>query len=135
MECVFCEGIKDEQIIASTDSFKIVYDINPVQKGHILIISKEHYENIREISQSVLLELIMLEQRLTEIIEKNFDVLGVTVIQNNGLIMDEGTHFHVHLIPRYRDDCFWDNQVVERHELSLEKLSRCIAELDCGVMS
>lgn len=36
--------------------------------------------------------------------------------------MDEGTHFHFHLIPRYIDDNFWDNQIVKEHKLSLQEL-------------
>lgn len=72
--------------------------------------------------------MILLEQQVTEIIETNFDVLGVTVMQNNGRVMDEGTHFHVHIIPRYTDDCFWANQKVKQHDLLQEQLSRCLKE-------
>lgn len=45
---------------------------------------------------------------------------GVRVIQNNGAIMDEGTHFHVHLVPRYEDDDFWEHQIVNQKEAALE---------------
>ena len=123
MKCIFCECIEDSQILAETDDFFMVYDINPIQKGHLLIISKQHYENIREVPESVLTELILLEQQVAEIMETNFDILGVTIVQNNGLVIDEGTHFHVHIIPRYRDDCFWENQEVKWHELLTEQLS------------
>ena len=128
MKCIFCSCIETSQILAETDHFILVYDINPIQKGHLLIISKQHYENIREVPKQVLVELILLEQQVTEIIETNFDVLGVTVMQNNGRVMDEGTHFHVHIIPRYTDDCFWANQKVKQHELLQEQLSHCLKE-------
>ena len=39
MKCIFCECIEDSQILAETDHFFMVYDINPIQKGHLLIIS------------------------------------------------------------------------------------------------
>lgn len=128
MNCIFCNCIEDSQILYETDNFIVVYDIDPIQKGHLLMITKQHYGNIREVPESVLYELIRLEQQVAEIIEKNFDVLGVTGMQNNGLVMDEGTHFHVHIIPRYADDGFWENQAVKQHELPLEQLSRCLAE-------
>ncbi len=127
MECVFCHGIKKEQILATTDNFFIVYDINPIQTGHLLIISKKHYQNIQNVPSTILTELIMLEQYLSQIIENNFDVLGVSIIMNNGRVMDEGTHFHVHIIPRYAKDAFWDNQNIIQHNLSLKKLSQLLS--------
>ena len=69
----------------------------------------------------------MLEQYLSQIIENNFDVLGVSIIMNNGRVMDEGTHFHVHIIPRYAKDAFWDNQNIIQHNLSLKKLSQLLS--------
>ena len=86
MNCIFCNCIEDSQILYETDNFIVVYDIDPIQKGHLLMITKQHYGNIREVPESVLYELIRLEQQVAEIIEKNFDVLGMTVMQNNGLV-------------------------------------------------
>lgn len=36
------------------------------------------------------------------------DQIGFTIVSNNGFLMDEGTHYHCHLIPRYTGDGFWD---------------------------
>ncbi len=127
MKCIFCHGIKEEQILTTTKNFIVIYDINPIQIGHLLIISKEHYKNIQDVPPAILTELIMLEQQLTQIIENNFDVLGVSIISNNGRVMDEGTHFHVHIIPRYANDAFWDNQNIIQHDLSTEKLSHYLS--------
>ncbi len=127
MDCIFCHGIKKEQILATTDNFFIIYDINPIQIGHLLIISKKHYDNIKNVPFAILTELIMLEQYLSQVIENNFDVLGVSIIMNNGRVMDENTHFHAHIIPRYTKDTFWDNQHVIQHNLSLKKLSQLLS--------
>ena len=121
-DCVFCNGIKEEEVLLRTDNFIVVFDINPIQQGHLLILSKRHCLNIRELSHLELTELILLEQQIVDTLERNFNVDGVTIALNNGTIMDEGVHFHVHVIPRYKDDEFWDTISVKEKELSQEKL-------------
>ncbi|MFZ2576784.1 MAG: HIT family protein [Lactococcus hircilactis] len=120
--CIFCQQIKLEQILSETEYFKVVFDINPVQMGHLLIISKKHAMDMRELLDEELFDLLKLEQQLMSKIYDTFDVDGVTIAQNNGSIMDKGTHCHVHVIPRYKNDEFWDNQKVVPHENDLLKL-------------
>ena len=122
MNCIFCKDITEQHILIETTHFKVVFDIDPIQHGHLLIISKQHIMDMRELSTVQHMELIQLEKYIITILNKHFSIPGVTVIQNNGTIMDEGTHFHVHLIPRYPNDHFWDNQIVKEHELSRQEL-------------
>lgn len=122
MKCIFCNELLEEQILIESNNYNVVFDIDPIQFGHLLIISKKHVMDIREISTSQLIELIELEKSIINIFEKHFSITGVSVIQNNGTIMDKGTHFHVHLIPRYADDNFWENQIVKEQKISLQEL-------------
>lgn len=126
--CVFCTKISEEKKRVSTEHFFVVFDIDPIQIGHLLIISKKHYTNLRELPQEALVERMNLEQKLIALLEEEFGVLGVSVIQNNGKVMDEGTHFHVHLVPRYANDGFWENQILEPVALELSKLSEKLAQ-------
>lgn len=59
-------------------------------------------------------------------LEQNFPILGVSTIQNNGKVMDKGTHFHVHLVPRYADDGFWLNQKVFQHKIDNVLISKVL---------
>ena len=122
--CIFCHGIKSDDILISSNHFFAVLDIDPIQNGHIIIISKKHYLDIRNIPENELLDLINLEKKLITILEDNFNLLGVSVLQNNGKTMDQGTHFHIHLIPRYRNDYFWENHEVEKIPFDLDLLKR-----------
>ncbi|MDR0298864.1 MAG: HIT family protein [Streptococcaceae bacterium] len=127
MTCIFCNDIRPEQILAETDYFKVVFDIQPIQQGHLLIISKAHRVDIRELSSPELLELVRLERDLTAAIYESFDKIdGVTIVENNGAVMDEGTHLHVHVIPRYKEDDFWKHQVIQLHENNINELKRKI---------
>lgn len=130
MNCKFCNDITEQQILLETTHFKVIFDIDPIQHGHLLIISNQHILDIRELSMEQQLEVIQIEKAIITILERHFSIPGVSVIQNNGTIMDEGTHFHVHLIPRYIDDDFWTYQLVKEHELSLQELKDCLKLLN-----
>lgn len=42
MACVFCKGIEEENILFQSKYFKMVWDIDPLQLGHLLVISNTH---------------------------------------------------------------------------------------------
>lgn len=127
MKCIFCNEIKEEQILLETASFKVIFDSNPIQLGHLLIISKSHADSIIDFTSETLLELIILEKKIVEALENNFNILGVSIIQNNGKVMDDGTHFHVHVVPRYTEDKFWDNQTVAKRNIDINHLKQILS--------
>ncbi|MGY3778947.1 HIT family protein [Isobaculum melis] len=124
VDCIFCTKIKSKDILVETENYFVVLDTDPIQVGHLLIISKKHYKNMIEIPEHELLELIKLEKKIMTIFEEKFNVLGVSIIQNNGKVMETGTHFHAHLIPRYSHDNFWDNQKVVHSILDITLLKK-----------
>ncbi|WP_414047970.1 HIT family protein [Macrococcus equi] len=112
--CIFCNDITKEQIFYSTKYFNVVFDIDPEQEGHVLLIAKDHYMNYLELPDEVVMDLIALERKMIEILENEMNIYGVTLIRNNGSVMDNGTHFHEHIIPRYKEDEFWSKKVTEQ---------------------
>lgn len=118
MTCIFCHQIKEEDILYQTEHFKVVWDIDPVQTGHLLIISKKHYDTLSQIPSAVRYELSDLEVFLTDKLCQALTFDGVTIACNDRLF-DAGTHFHVHLIPRFRSDGFWDQISLAQVQLDL----------------
>ena len=103
--CLFC-NIKEESIILSTNNFNVVYDQYPVNKGHSLIISKEHKIDFFDLSD---IELIELNQTISSVkcfIDSEFpSIVGYNIGMNCGRQAGQTiNHFHCHLIPRYTDD-------------------------------
>lgn len=121
MTCVFCKGIKEENILFQSNYFKMVWDINPIQSGHLLVISKEHFEFLEQLPEKMRHELVDLQAYLTKVFREKTEVDGVSVVYNDG-VMDPGTHFHFHFIPRYRTDGFWDPIDVKRVEMDVTNL-------------
>ncbi|WNF90438.1 HIT family protein [Vagococcus fluvialis] len=56
--CIFCHHIEATNILAESTYFFAVFDIDPIQTGHILVISKKHYETMLDIPNEILLDLL-----------------------------------------------------------------------------
>lgn len=106
-ECIFCKIIKGEipfQKVYEDDDVLAFLDVNPVEKGHTLIITKEHYIDILEIPEELLKKAYSVTQKLTKVISKVFEVEGFNILQNNGTKAGQTvSHYHIHIIPRYRE--------------------------------
>lgn len=126
--CSFCHDILQEDKLLETSHFFLIFDHAPIQTGHLLLISKEHSKNITELPDDHLVELIRLEKRVIFILEQQLAIEGITVIQNNGKLMDKGIHFHLHLIPRFYNDEFWENHSVRQHQLYVTKLQELLSD-------
>lgn len=120
MTCIFCHKLMPEQTLYENEHFKVIFDIDPIQTGHLLIISKEHVESLTELPLTIRHELIDLEAELITLLETTLPIDGVTIASNDKGLMDAGTHFHVHLIPRRKNDGFWDsiNPALENWDLT-----------------
>lgn len=121
MNCIFCDLVNAKPIY-ETDNFFCLWDIDPIQEGHILIISKRHFMNISELPSILLDEMINLQKYLISVLEEHTEVLGVTTIYNNGKTMMNKTHFHFHVIPRYKEDGFYESLQVERTSINKSDL-------------
>ena len=94
-------------VIYENDNFFSILDINPVVKGHALVISKKHFENILEVPSSAGTELLDCIKRtaLKILGDSNEKATGFNVVVNT--FEDAGQvikHFHLHILPRKKND-------------------------------
>lgn len=106
--CIFCKlanGDIPTATLYEDDDFRVILDAGPAAKGHALIIPKEHYANLYELSDELAAKVLVLAKRM---ITKLTDILGCdgyNIVQNNGAAAGQTVfHFHLHMIPRYKDD-------------------------------
>ncbi len=108
MECIFCSIVKGEipsEKVGETEKSIAFLDLFPLNKGHVLVISKEHYERLDEIPPEVLQDMILVSQRVASAIIKALNPDGYHVLMNNGKTAgQEIGHAHFHIIPRFEDD-------------------------------
>jgi histidine triad (HIT) family protein len=107
-DCIFCKmssGEIEVERIMETDNFFVIKDRYPNSKGHSLIISKKHYENLLHFPSLLGNELIALTKDLYIKLSKEFDSEGFNLIQNNfkaaGQVIP---HLHFHILPRKQND-------------------------------
>lgn len=105
--CIFCKIIGGQIPSASIyedDDFKVILDISPAAKGHALILPKEHYANIYELPEELAAKAMVLAKKLASHMTEKLNCDGFNLVQNNGEVAGQTVfHFHLHLIPRYKD--------------------------------
>ena len=71
----------------------------------MLIIPKEHVSNIYELEDELASHIFKTAAKIARAMKNVMDYDGLNVVQNNGEAAGQTVfHFHMHLIPRYKDD-------------------------------
>ena len=105
--CIFCKiaagEIPSRKIYEDKDLIAIM-DLSPTSKGHSLIIPKEHYTNIYDIDEEIAGKVMKTAKKLATKMTVALNCDGFNLLQNNGETAGQTMfHFHMHLIPRYKD--------------------------------
>jgi len=106
--CIFCKIIKGElpssKVLETTDVIAFM-DINPVIKGHVLVVPKEHHNPITNVPDALLGKVIAAVKKIAAAQIKGLKADGINVTQANGEIAGQVIpHVHFHVIPRFAND-------------------------------
>lgn len=108
-DCLFCkiiDGSIPSYTVYEDDKVKVFLDINPNTDGHLLVIPKEHKANLYEMDDETLIYMLnIIREKLKPILSDKLNIDGLTISQNNDY-GQEVKHFHIHVIPRYKNDKF-----------------------------
>ena len=106
--CIFCKIANGEipsRTIEETDMFRVVLDVGPATKGHALILPKEHYKNLYDLPEETAAEAIKMAKKVVLKMKEKLGCDGVNIVQNNEEAAGQTVfHFHMHVIPRYKED-------------------------------
>jgi len=110
--CIFCKVGRGEiphNRVHENESFVAFLDIKPVEKGHTLIIPKEHVVWMQEAQDKTVGDIFIFAKKLMLALKQglNCDYVQVSVVGK------DMPHFHVHLIPRFYHDELEHNLHVE----------------------
>ena len=132
-ECIFCKiaaGEIPSKTIYEDEKFRVIMDISPATKGHALILPKEHYANLYEIPEEVAADAMKLAKKLAAKMTEVLHCDGFNLVQNNGETAGQTVfHFHMHLIPRYKNDGNEDKICWNHLELSENELEEIYQKL------
>jgi histidine triad (HIT) family protein len=124
-DCVFCK-IRDGQIpsakVYEDDKTFCIMDINPLNRGHCLVITKVHAATLFESKSDDLAAAIATARRVARAIKTALKPDGLNVLQANGAAAFQSVpHFHLHLIPRWTNDgkgFDWPQVLGDREDLA-----------------
>jgi histidine triad (HIT) family protein len=107
-DCVFCK-IRDGQIpsmkVAEDERTLCIMDINPLNAGHCLVLTKAHASTLFDADVADLQAAIATAQRVALALRATLQPDGLNMLQANGAAAFQSVpHFHLHLIPRWTDD-------------------------------
>jgi histidine triad (HIT) family protein len=108
MDCIFCKIVKGEipctKLFENKDAMAFL-DIMPVNKGHALVIPKNHFENIEDMPEEVLSEVMKAVKKVAPAVRKGVQAEGFNVQMNNGAVAGQVVfHAHLHIVPRFDND-------------------------------
>lgn len=111
-DCIFCKlanGDIPTNVVYEDSDFTVIMDASPATKGHSLILPKNHFANLFELDEETTNKVLPLAKKVAAHMTEKLGCDGFNLVQNNGETAGQTVfHFHMHLIPRYKDD----NQVI-----------------------
>ena len=103
--CPFCQ-MCEQRIVMKNDCTYAVSDIAPVSPGHGLIIPIRHVSRLEELNTHEWQSAGELLQRMRDFITEKHSPNGFNIGINDGKAAGQTVpHLHIHIIPRYNDDC------------------------------
>lgn len=123
--CIFCSIIGKElssTTIYEDECVKAIMDISPANKGHVILISKNHCENIFDLDEETAKRIFRIAKKIAKILKDELNCDGINILQNNGITAGQTVfHFHMHVIPRFEGDKVtidWDHIGYSEGELN-----------------
>jgi histidine triad (HIT) family protein len=111
--------------VAENDKFFAFLDINPLVKGHTLVVPKQEVDYIFDLSDKDLAEMHVFAKRVAAAIKKAFPCkkVGVAVL---GL---EVPHAHIHLIPINKEsDMIFSNPKLKLTDEEFKAVAKAIGD-------
>ncbi len=107
-DCIFCKINKGEipsHNLYEDDLVRVFLTINPVTRGHLLVVPKEHYENIFDASEEVLARINIICKKFALILKEKLKADAINIVNSSGEVAGQSVfHLHYHVVPRYNND-------------------------------
>ena len=111
--------------IAEDEKFFCFLDINPMSKGHTLVIPKQETDYLFDLDDDLLKDMIAFSKKVAKAIEKAIPCKRVGVM----VIGMEVPHAHIHLIPINKEsDMLLSNQRVKLEQAEFKEIAKSIRE-------
>ena len=78
--------------------------------GHVIVVPNEHYENLYDIDDKYLSAVSVMSKKIAIALKEVYECDAVSTRQHNEPDGNQDVwHFHLHIVPRYKDDNLYIN--------------------------
>jgi histidine triad (HIT) family protein len=107
-DCIFCKIVAGElpaRIVDEDERTVTFMDIAPATRGHCLVVTRTHAEDLLGVGADDLAAAAHAAQRLAGLAKERLGADGVNLLNACGAAAWQTVfHFHIHVIPRYDGD-------------------------------
>lgn len=125
-DCIFCKIVNKQapaSVIYETDNVLCFLPKKIEVYGHTLIVPKKHFADLYDISEEILSELAGVSRKLAIAYKEKIDATGVNLMHASGKDGEQSVfHFHLHLLPRFKDDGLKTWPQLPKIEVNTEEL-------------
>ncbi|MGG0240672.1 HIT family protein [Bacillus rhizoplanae] len=118
-ECLGCRlsnQIEPVNIVFENEYVCCFLDIEPFNEGHTLILPKKHYLDVEELDIETANAIMIASMTISKALKKLFNPDGITICQNGGKFNDL-THYHMHVIPRFKGQRFYAYYEIQKDNI------------------
>jgi len=97
-DCLFCKIIKKElpsYKIWENENFLAFLDINPINPGHTILISKKHFNHIFDLEEPLYSEMFKIVKQLSKVLKRAIKSKRIGLLVESFAV----SHAHIHLVP------------------------------------
>jgi len=126
-DCIFCKIIKGEipcSKIYENEKVLAFLDIGPVNKGHTLVIPKQHHETLMDIPDDTLKQITIIVKKVCKAVKQGVNADGISLGMSNYKAAGQVVpHAHFHIMPRFENDGLklWPQGKYEENEMNFYK--------------
>ena len=108
LDCIFCKIVAGKipcfKLYEDGETLAFM-DINPVHDGHCLVIPKAHHPTVFDTPPDIFAAVARSTVKVAKAVKHTVALDGLNLLQANGPGAAQSVmHFHVHVLPRQRDD-------------------------------
>ncbi len=131
--CIFCKIIAGEIPSAKVYEDELVYaflDISPINKGHVLVIPKEHHESVAAVNEETVGRMMKIGSRIGIALKRELDADAYNLHLADGTAAGQVVmHAHLHIVPRWIEDGFhWNWRQLSYNDGEMADISAKISK-------
>lgn len=123
--CFICRAVngtddRENLLVHRSEHAVVLLNLYPYNNGHLLVTPKAHKARLDELTPDELLDIQLVIQRMTGILERRMRADGFNVGLNLGRAAGAGVpgHLHWHIVPRWFGDSNFMTAVGDMRVLS-----------------